>query len=382
MITARCSRRGAVMLIASLAALATAIGCGTTSRHSQQSPTASTPTPSTVTTPPVGPPASKKLALDATSVTWASGGALISFAGRPKGSPEADDSLWMMRADGTQTRWLACCGDDQSSLSPSGRVVAEPVYNGTGSQALILKTPTGTRLKTLQLHVPPYSDLYGPTWSPDGRSLAIEVDTLASGHGSTFSSIFVAVADRGVRSISDRPFFQDGKPSWSPDGRRIAFVTCRLNAKEKPLGCNLMLMRTDGMQRTTVRRHAGDFTLEPVWSPDGRWLAFTREFGPPGIYVVRRDGSGFRRLAATGSSEGRSSVAWSPDSKRLVFSGPEGLFVAPVSGGGAVHLTSKGRNTWVSWSPAKRIVFTDDAIYVLTPGKRPVRIRPMASSGQ
>jgi Tol biopolymer transport system component len=199
---------------------------------------------------------------------------------------------------------------------------------------LILKklVGKGLRMFLLPLHLAE-NDYFDFTWSPDERSLAFEVDSEDS--VGDFTSIFVlAVAGKELRSISRGPRPHDQVPRWSPNGRQIAFVNCP-GDNASDLGCNLMLMRADGAQRTAVLRHAGDFTLEPVWSPDGRWLAFTGKFGPEssgkydqvkhrvGIYVVRPDGSGFRRLAATGPTDAYSYVAWSPDSKRLAFSNPQ-----------------------------------------------------------
>jgi TolB protein len=60
-----------------------------------------------------------------------------------------------------------------------------------------------------------------------------------------------------------------------------------------------------------------------AWSPDGRRLAFTGDLASPGsissrpdIFVVRADGSEPRRLTGSGDS---SSPVWSPDGRRIFF---------------------------------------------------------------
>ncbi len=64
---------------------------------------------------------------------------------------------------------------------------------------------------------------------------------------------------------------------------------------------------------------------DPDWSSDGRLIAFasTREDGSTGIYVVRPDGRGLRRLFNGAASE----VDWSPDGRRIAFVGANGIYV-------------------------------------------------------
>ena len=69
----------------------------------------------------------------------------------------------------------------------------------------------------------------------------------------------------------------------------------------------------------------------PVWSPDGRWVAFLRAEpkGKPQLCVVEGDGGEPVRL--TEAPLGVSEAAWSPDSRRLVYVArvpDEGRYVA------------------------------------------------------
>jgi Tol biopolymer transport system component len=71
------------------------------------------------------------------------------------------------------------------------------------------------------------------------------------------------------------------------------------------------------LTRLTGRREDTD----PVWSPDGRVLAFSRSYsgGRNGLYVIRADGGGLRRVVAVGAGESVGEISWSPDGSQLAF---------------------------------------------------------------
>lgn len=103
----------------------------------------------------------------------------------------------------------------------------------------------------------------------------------------------------------------DVLPVWSPDGRRIAFVSDRDGNRE------IYVMNADGSDARNLTNHpADDWT--PCWSPDGREIAFAsfRE-GNWEIHVMRADGSHVRRLTDNPAAD--YSPSWSPDGERIAF---------------------------------------------------------------
>jgi len=246
------------------------------------------------------------------SMYWAAGGKFIVYE---------DRGLWVMRADGSHKRRLAD-GSSRPALSPRGRMLAQ--LTGTpeelGGRHLIFRT-VGTRVgrpvRTFRLRLAPSDDFYSdPSWAPDESAVAFR----------TRAGIFVADLRSGVRLIDRR--ITDFGSAWSPDSRRIAVSSCPQQNR-----CKLMVMSREGTRR---RRVVGTSSgISPfAWSPDGRRLAFSR---PSGIYVVRPNGSGLRRVASKTASE----LAWSPDNKRLAYIGPDGISVLDVAGGRPRLITTK-----------------------------------------
>jgi Tol biopolymer transport system component len=72
--------------------------------------------------------------------------------------------------------------------------------------------------------------------------------------------------------------------------------------------------------------------MDPALSPDGRTVAFVREGGEHGLYLVDIDG-GNERLIYSGG-EGLRAPSWSPDGSWIVFSRETGEWECRAVGGG------------------------------------------------
>src|SRR4029453_12185632 len=128
-------------------------------------------------------------------------------------------------------------------------------------------------------------------------------------------------------------------PVWSPDGRRLAFACVILEGSAPAFkDDDLCVVDRDG---TRFERLTADSTSEsdPAWSPDGRQIAFTRG----GEIALLNLGDG----VVTRLTEGRE-PAWSPDGSMLVFAGGDGLFTIRADGSDRRRITT-GMHRTPAW---------------------------------
>ena len=200
-------------------------------------------------------------------------------------------------------------------LSPDGQRLATAIYDvERGEQDLWIfdvKTNTGRRLTA----EPGLRD--AAVWSPDWTTLAFlhTADT-------TLPRIHLrGLTPQDAEEVMPAQDFQ--MPSdWSPDARFVAFVNTGVPrlANEQQSDVWLMdLARRKLAPLLNTRFHEAN----PMFSPDGKWLAFTSdESGRPELYVQSfRSGDapavvGTRHLV---SSTGALAVRWRRDGRELFF---------------------------------------------------------------
>ncbi len=102
-------------------------------------------------------------------------------------------------------------------------------------------------------------------------------------------------------------------PSASPDGEQIAYLS------DSGGHANIWATSAQARPRQVTFEQDPEVAVGvPIWSPNGRWIAFVSSKGNGGfafgVWVVRPDGSELTQLVPRGFG-----VAWSPDSEELFY---------------------------------------------------------------
>ncbi|MFQ5570250.1 MAG: DPP IV N-terminal domain-containing protein [Rhodothermales bacterium] len=254
---------------------------------------------------------------------------------------------------------------------------AQPSYTHLltwlGGGALVLLV-LGTILWSQRIRTPPERVAYHPApltsdpgekgppvFSPDGNKVAF---TWMGPQGDN-ADIYVKLvhSETPFRLTNDAAY--EHAPAWSPDGSRIAFM------RRDQQGCSIHLVPSQGGPSRKLASCGANRYGDLTWSPDGRWVAFNDRTSPEEAFsMVLLSPTTLEKRTLTvppRDTWGDHDPAFSPDGRFLSFTrsvtdGMQDVYVVPVTGGETTRLTFDSRNIFGhTWTPdGKHILFSSN----------------------
>jgi Tol biopolymer transport system component len=237
------------------------------------------------------------------------------------------------------------------AVSPDGRTVA--YHDQTG---VYLRSLDSGETRAIPL-APEFNKLiWDLAWMPDGKSLIVQLPRTDVSEGVTadfwtFSANGAPAPHELWRNVS--------QVSVSPDGKSIAFLRNAQPYFHRPGGLFVARL-SDGSERMLrAREEKDDWLISPIWSPDGRWVAYVHihetkaalntwieaypAAGGKGKILVSGDSLPKRTLIFDAETTARG-LSWLPD-WRLIFSARTDPWSASGDIDHSLWLASTGRES-------------------------------------
>jgi len=252
-----------------------------------------------------------------TQFTASSNGTLLYLPGQMTG---AGTPIHWMNRDGKSTPLRSTPANWMNlAFSPDGRRLATEIRDGASDVWLLDVARDMLTPLTTDLHASGH-----PAWTADGRRIAFAV-----GRDTSTSNLYWRRADGAgeaqrltTSAKAQRPF------SWHPSGKFLAF-----DEETTPANVDVMILPMEGDEASgwrpgtpTVLLNGPARETDPMFSPDGKWLAYTsNESGTFEVYVRPFPGPGGKTLISSG---GGSSPMWSRAKREIVYGADGRLMVA------------------------------------------------------
>ncbi len=286
----------------------------------------------------------RDVSIDVTEGTW------LSVDVNAKGEVVFDllGDLYLLPPGGGEAKALThgAAWDMQPRFSPDGTSLVFTSDRGGGDNLWLLPLAGG---EPTQVTRESFRLVNSPTFSPDGRFLVARKHfTSRRSLGAGELWLYHRTGGEGVQLTERQSDQKDlGEPAFSPDGRFVYFsqdVTPGKNFEysKDPNGEIYDILKLELETREVTRVVTGPGgSVRPTPSPDGRSLAFVRRVRGVSVLMVMDLASGAERsvyeglerdLQETWAIHGVApAMAWTKDSKALLFAAKGGLWKVDVT---------------------------------------------------
>jgi len=264
-------------------------------------------------------------ALDGVMVDSASGSAQLAFSqdGTVVYAPGEAASLvapihWMSRDGSTSPLLREPVNWAHPRFSPAGDRLALQIHDGTKWDVWVYDLTRDTLSRLTYGPAPNFV----PVWTPDGERVAF------TSSRSGVNNLYWRRSDGSgdVQRLTDSENWQ-AATSWHPDGRSLG-----ISERRPDTGYDLMTLSIEGDEEGSWRPGASAVFLSttfdevyPVFSPDGRWVAYlSDESGQQEVYVRPFPGPGGKWQVSNGGGQVPS---WSRTRSELLYGTQDGTIM-------------------------------------------------------
>ena len=240
--------------------------------------------------------------------------------------------LFLVRPDGSDAHPIVTDvpGEHKAaSWSPDGTTIAFVVRDAeTPDGSIWTANADGSGAKRLFDGGDACQSVFHPSWSPDGRKLAM-VCYPSSPHSSIGVLDLPSMVLTTIATV-DLPEFLDNPPRWSPDGTTIAFPILHWDPTNDHLDGSLVAVVPAAGGKVRRLTALETSMSSPDWRPDGSELVMNSyDLGgihdtdqPSNLYAIKPDGTGLRQMTRS-SVNGEMRIAqprWTPDGRGIYVS--------------------------------------------------------------
>jgi Tol biopolymer transport system component len=210
--------------------------------------------------------------------------------------------------------------NSQANWSPDGQFLAFAAKRGPRDDIVIVDVKRNKQVGKIETKL---SGITTPSWSPDGARLVF------TGYDGGFSDLFIVDRDgKNLRRLTEDKY-ADLHPVWSPDGKSIAFATDRGPATDfRTLAFGNFRIALYDLDRMSVRvldKMEQGKNASPQWAPDGRSIAFVSDRnGVSNVFLYDLDANQAYQLTdfytgAQGIVPLSPVLSWARQADRLAF---------------------------------------------------------------